>query len=156
MSHDNFMREAIRLADEGMQGGRGGPFGCVVVRQGQVVGRGQNRVTSTNDPTAHAEVTAIREACRALNTFQLADCELFTSCEPCPMCLSAIYWARIPRIFYGNTRGDAADIGFDDDFIYQQVPLAPEKRAIKMSLLLRDEALASFKGWAAKQDKVRY
>ncbi|MDQ5980488.1 MAG: guanine deaminase [Verrucomicrobiota bacterium] len=156
MSHAPFMREAIRLADEGMQGGRGGPFGCVVVRAGQIVGRGQNCVTSTNDPTAHAEVTAIREACTNLKTFQLTDCELYTSCEPCPMCLSAIYWARIPTVFYGNTRQDAADIGFDDDFIYQQVPLPPEKRAIRMTPLLREEALAGFKAWAAKPDKVRY
>lgn len=150
------MREAIKLADEGMRTGRGGPFGCVVVRKGEVVGRGNNRVTSTNDPTAHAEVTAIRDACANLKTFQLTDCELYTSCEPCPMCLSAIYWARIPVVHYGNTRKDAADIGFDDDFIYQQVPLPPDQRAVKMSLLLRDEALASFKAWAKKSDKVAY
>jgi guanine deaminase len=156
MSQENFMREAIRLADEGMASGRGGPFGCVVVRRGEIVGRGHNRVTSTNDPTAHAEVVAIRDACANLETFQLTDCELYTSCEPCPMCLSAIYWARIPTVYYGNTRKDAADIGFDDDFIYQQVPLAPEKRAIKMQPFLRDAALTSFKGWAAKQDKVKY
>jgi guanine deaminase len=156
MSHDLFMREAIRLADEGMQGGQGGPFGCVIVRAGNIVGRGQNRVTSTNDPTAHAEVTAIRDACAKLQTYQLTDCELFTSCEPCPMCLAAIYWARIPTVYFGNTRQDAAAIGFDDDFIYQQVPLPPEKRAIKMTPLLRAEAQASFKGWAAKTDKIRY
>ena len=119
MHHEEHMREAIKLATEGMHRGRGGPFGCVVVRRGKIVARGNNRVTSTNDPTAHAEVTAIREACKALNTFQLDDCELYTSCEPCPMCLAAIYWARIPTIYYGNTRGDAAAIGFDDDFIYQ-------------------------------------
>jgi tRNA(Arg) A34 adenosine deaminase TadA len=156
MTHDDFMREAIKLAEDGMHGGRGGPFGCVVVRAGQVVGRGQNRVTSTNDPTAHAEVTAIRDACASLKTFQLTDCELYTSCEPCPMCLSAVYWARIPTVYYGNTRGDAAAIGFDDDFIYQQVPLPPEKRAIKMTPLLRESALATFKAWADKADKVRY
>lgn len=150
------MREAIRLADEGMQGGQGGPFGCVIVRAGNIVGRGQNRVTSTNDPTAHAEVTAIRDACAKLQTYQLTDCELFTSCEPCPMCLAAIYWARIPTVYFGNTRQDAAAIGFDDDFIYQQVPLPPEKRAIKMTPLLRAEAQASFKGWAAKTDKISY
>lgn len=156
MSHETFMREAIKLADEGMRGGRGGPFGCVVVRRGEIVGRGNNRVTSTNDPTAHAEVTAIRDACTNLQTFQLTDCELYTSCEPCPMCLSAIYWARIPTVFYGNTRQDAAAIGFDDDFIYQQVPLPPEQRAIRMNLCLRDEALGSFRAWSAKTDKVRY
>jgi len=150
------MREAIQLADDGMASGRGGPFGCVIVRAGRVVGRGRNQVTSTNDPTAHAEVTAIRDACAALGTFQLTDCELYTSCEPCPMCLSAIYWARIPTVFYGNTRGDAAAIGFDDDFIYQQVPLPPEKRAIRMSPLLREAAQATFQAWARKPDKVRY
>jgi tRNA(Arg) A34 adenosine deaminase TadA len=156
MSVDHFMHEAIKLADEGMQSGRGGPFGAVIVRHGEIVGRGNNRVTSTNDPTAHAEVTAIRDACANLKTFQLTDCELYTSCEPCPMCLSAIYWARIPTVYYGNTRADAAAIGFDDDFIYQQVPLPIEKRAIKMTSFLREAAQSSFQGWAAKQDKVKY
>jgi len=150
------MREAIRLADAGMRDGRGGPFGCVVVRRGEIVGRGSIRVTSANDPTAHAEVTAIRDACARLGTFQLADCELYTSCEPCPMCLAAIYWARLPSVYYGNTRQDAAAIGFDDDFIYRQVPLPPDQRAIAMQPLLRDEALATFRGWDAKPDKVRY
>ncbi len=156
MSQEKYMREALHLAEMGMRGGRGGPFGCVVVRKGEIVGRGHNRVTSTNDPTAHAEVVAIRDACANLETFQLDDCELYTSCEPCPMCLSAIYWARIPQIFYGNTRTDAAAIGFDDDFIYQQVPLPPEQRTVKMQLFLRDEAQGAFKEWAAKTDKVRY
>jgi guanine deaminase len=156
MSEEKFMREALQLAEAGMRSGRGGPFGCVVVRKGQVVGRGHNRVTSTNDPTAHAEVVAIRDACANLETFQLEDCELYTSCEPCPMCLSAIYWARIPTVFYGNTRTDAAAIGFDDDFIYQQVPLPPEQRTVKMQLFLRNEAQGAFQEWAAKTDKVRY
>ena len=156
MNREQFMREAIQLAEDGMQSGHGGPFGCVIVRQGKVVGRGSNRVTSTNDPTAHAEVMAIRDACASLQTFQLADCELYTSCEPCPMCLSAIYWSLIPTVYYGNTRADAAAIGFDDDFIYRQVPLPPEKRALKMQPLLRDVALATFKGWAGKTDKVPY
>jgi guanine deaminase len=156
MDSDPFMREAIRLADEGMQAGRGGPFGCVVVRRGEIVGRGQNRVTSANDPTAHAEVTAIRDACARLGSFSLADCELYTSCEPCPMCLAAIYWARIPTVFYGNTRADAAAIGFDDDFIYRQIPLPLEKRAVRMTPLLRDAAQATFQAWADKADKVRY
>jgi tRNA(Arg) A34 adenosine deaminase TadA len=156
MSQENFMREAIKLAEAGMRGGRGGPFGCVVVRKGEVVGRGHNRVTSTNDPTAHAEVVAIRDACANLETFQLTDCELYTSCEPCPMCLSAIYWARIPQVFYANTRADAAAIGFDDDFIYQQVPLPPDQRTIPMKPLLRDEAQGAFREWASKRDKVRY
>jgi guanine deaminase len=156
MTHDDFMREAIKLAEDGMHGGRGGPFGCVVVRKGEIVGRGQNRVTSTNDPTAHAEVTAIRDACTHLKTFQLTDCELYTSCEPCPMCLSAIYWARIPQIFFANTRQDAAEIGFDDDFIYRQIPLPLEKRAIKIGQVLREEGLKTFQGWTKKTDKVRY
>jgi len=156
MNPEKFMQEAIRLADEGMHSDRGGPFGCVIVRHGEIVGRGQNRVTSTNDPTAHAEVTAIRDACAALKTFSLADCELYTSCEPCPMCLAAIYWARIPTLFYGNTRTDAAAIGFDDDFIYQQIPLPLEKRAVRMTPFLRDAAQATFRAWTAKADKVRY
>jgi len=156
MTDQNFMREAIKEAEAGMRGGRGGPFGCVIVRKGGIIARGSNRVTSTNDPTAHAEITAIREACAKLKTFQLADCELYTSCEPCPMCLAAIYWARIPRMYYGNTRADAAAIGFDDDFIYQQIPLPPEKRTLGMESLLRDEAQAAFREWQAKPDKVRY
>ena len=156
MGPEKFMRDAITLAGEGMASGRGGPFGCVVVRRGEIVGRGSNRVTSTNDPTAHAEVTAIRDACSRLQTFQLADCELYTSCEPCPMCLAAIYWARIPTVYYGNTRADAAAIGFDDDFIYQQVALKPEQRAIRMEPLLREAAQVSFRQWAALENKVRY
>lgn len=156
MSPEVFMREALKEAQAGMRAGRGGPFGCVVVRRGEVIARGNNRVTSTNDPTAHAEITAIREACGTLKTFQLTDCDLFTSCEPCPMCLAAIYWARIPRVFYGNTRADAAAIGFDDDFIYQQIALAPTNRAIDMQLLLRDEAQDAFREWESKVDKVRY
>ena len=156
MTQKKFMREAISLAEAGMRSGRGGPFGCVVVRRGEVIGRGHNRVTSTNDPTAHAEVVAIRDACANLETFQLPDCELYTSCEPCPMCLAAIYWARIPTVFYGNTRADAAAIGFDDDFIYQQVPLPPAQRAIGMQPLLREEAQAAFIAWTAKTDKVKY
>lgn len=150
------MRAAIGEADAGLRANRGGPFGCVIVRQGRIVARGNNRVTSTNDPTAHAEVTAIREACQALGTFSLEDCELYTSCEPCPMCLAAIYWARIPRIFYGNTRADAAAIGFDDDLIYREIALPPEKRSVEMKALLRDEAQRTFKDWGAKADKVEY
>lgn len=150
------MRAAIDEADAGMRANRGGPFGCVIVRRGEIVARGSNRVTSTNDPTAHAEVTAIREACQKLGRFTLEDCELYTSCEPCPMCLSAIYWARIPRVRYGNTRADAAAIGFADDFIYQQIPLPPEQRTVQMAPLLRDEAQRTFRAWAAKADKVEY
>lgn len=150
------MREAIRLSEDAVRSGKGGPFGCVVVRGGKVVGRGSNQVTSTCDPTAHAEVVAIRDACRALGTFQLSDCTLFASCEPCPMCLSAIYWARIPAVFFGNSRGDAAAIGFDDDFIYQQIPLAPELRKVAMKPLLTDEAGGAFAEWSAKSDRKPY
>lgn len=156
MSHETFMREAIKEAEAGMRHGRGGPFGCVIVRRGEIIARGNNRVTSTNDPTAHAEITAIREACAKLQTFQLSDCELYTSCEPCPMCLAAVYWARIAKLFYANTRADAAAIGFDDDFLYQQIPLPIEKRALPMQPLLRDEALKTFREWQAKPDKIRY
>jgi len=150
------MREAIQLSLEGVRSGRGGPFGCVVVRAGKVVGRGSNQVTSTCDPTAHAEIVAIREACRALDTFSLADCEIYASCEPCPMCLSAMYWARIPVAYYGNSREDAAAIGFDDDFIYQQIPLPVAERKLSMGPLLGDEAKAAFTEWARKPDKVAY
>jgi len=156
MTPEDFMREAIRLGEDAMRANRGGPFGCVVARQGGIIARGENRVTSSNDPTAHAEVTAIREACRSLGVFRLDDCELYTSCEPCPMCLAAIYWARIPRVYYGNTRADAAAIGFDDDFIYQQIPLPPKQRAIRMQPLLREVAQVAFKEWQSKTDKIEY
>jgi len=151
-----FMREAIRLSMQMMRCGEGGPFGAVVVRKGRIVGRGWNQVTSANDPTAHAEVVAIREACRRLKTFQLADCNLYTSCEPCPMCLSAIYWARLRRVFYASTRKDAARINFDDEFIYRQVALPLHKRRLKMTQLLRNEALAAFAEWKRKPDKILY
>ena len=156
MSQSEFMRAAIKLSEDGMRSGQGGPFGCVVVRRGAIIGRGSNQVTSTNDPTAHAEIVANRAACAASGTFQLIECELYTSCEPCPMCLAAIYWARIPKIFYGNTRVDAAAIGFDDDFIYKQMPLPPETRSVKMELFLRDEAQGAFREWAADVSKSRY
>jgi tRNA(Arg) A34 adenosine deaminase TadA len=150
------MREAIRISIVKMRANCGGPFGAVVVRQGRIVGRGWNAVTSTNDPTAHAEVTAIRDACRRLKTFQLDDCELYTSCEPCPMCLAAIYWARLRRVYYGNTRKDAARIHFDDDEIYREVARPVSRRKIPMKSLLRTEALAAFAEWKAKTDKTRY
>ena len=156
MSNESFMREAIRLSLEGVRSGRGGPFGCVVVRDGKVVGRGSNQVTSTCDPTAHAEVVAIRDACRALGTFHLADCAIYASCEPCPMCLSAIYWARIPEAYFGNSRQDAAAIGFDDDFIYQQIPLPVGERQLSMKPLLGNEAAIAFSEWKGKTDKVAY
>ena len=156
MTNEDFMREAIRLSRDGVRAGRGGPFGCVVVREGRIIGRGHNQVTSTCDPTAHAEIVAIREACRALASFQLPDCTLFASCEPCPMCRSAIYWARIPTVYYGNTRQEAADIGFDDDFIYEQIPLPPGERRVSMQTLLPGEARVAFTEWASKPDKTRY
>jgi len=151
-----FMREAIRLSLKKMRDNEGGPFGAVVVRGGRIVGRGWNQVTSANDPTAHAEVTAIREACKRLRTFQLSDCDLYTSCEPCPMCLSAVYWARIRRLYYANTRKDAAHIGFDDDLIYREVALPIRRRNLPMKQLLRDEAIRAFKEWSAKPDKTTY
>ena len=154
--NDKFMREAIRLSREKMQDGAGGPFGAVVVRDGKIIARGWNRVTSTNDPTAHAEVTAIRAACRKLKTFQLDDCELYTSCEPCPMCLSAIYWARFKKVYYANSRRDAARIAFDDEFLYREVARPVSKRKIPMLQLLRPEALKVFAEWQAKPDKIQY
>ena len=150
------MREAIRLSLEKSRENCGGPFGAVVVREGEIIGRGWNQVTSKNDPTAHAEVMAIRAACKKLNTFQLDDCELYASCEPCPMCLSAIYWARIRRVFYANTRRDAARIKFDDDLIYREISRPMARRKIPMRQLLRPEALKAFAAWEAKTDKVRY
>ncbi len=154
--NERFMREAIRLSIQMMRRGKGGPFGAVVVQDGKIVGRGCNQVTSTNDPTAHAEIVAIREACKRLKNFQLDGCELYTSCEPCPMCLSAIYWSRLRGVFYGNTRKDAARIAFDDDFIYREVGLPIRKRALVMKQLLRDEALEAFKEWEQKTDKILY
>lgn len=151
-----FMRAAIRISLAKMRGNHGGPFGAVVVRRGKIVGRGWNQVTSTNDPTAHAEVSAIRAACQRLKTFRLDDCELYTSCEPCPMCLAAIYWARCQRVYYGNTRSDAARIDFDDDFIYREVARPIARRKIPMRQLLRDEAQAAFAEWKTKADKIRY
>ena len=150
------MREAIRLSLVKMRGNHGGPFGAVVVRKGKIVGRGWNRVTSTHDPTAHAEVSAIRDACKKLKTFQLDDCELYTSCEPCPMCLAAIYWARFPKVFYANTRKDAARIAFDDDFIYREVSTPIGRRKIPMKQMLRSEALKVFVEWKNKPDKTLY
>lgn len=155
-SHNAFMREAIRLAREGVQNNEGGPFGAVVVKDGVIVGRGNNRVTSSNDPTAHAEIVAIREACRQLNTFQLTECIIYTSCEPCPMCLGAIYWARPKAVYFACTKADASEIGFDDHFIYQELELDINRRKIPMIPFLRDEALGVFKEWELKSDKIQY
>jgi tRNA(Arg) A34 adenosine deaminase TadA len=151
-----FMREAIRLSREKMRRNAGGPFGAIIVRRGKIVGRGWNRVTSTNDPTAHAEIMAIREACRRLKTFRLDDCELYASCEPCPMCLAACYWARLRKIYYANTRRDAAKIGFDDEWLYREMARPVSRRKLPMKQLLRKEALKVFTEWKNKPDKVRY
>lgn len=154
--NERFMREAIRLSVAMMRRGKGGPFGAVVVCGDRVVGRGWNAVTSRNDPTAHAEVMAIRQACRNLNRFHLEDCEIYTSCEPCPMCLAAIYWARLRKGYYANTRKDAARIGFDDALIYQEVARPKSKRKLRLAPLLRNEALKAFAEWESKADKLRY
>ena len=154
--NEKFMREAIRLSFRMMRRGAGGPFGAVIVKANKIVGRGYNRVTSANDPTAHAEIVAIRDACHRLRTFDLAGCDLYTSCEPCPMCLSAVYWARLRKVFYGNTRKDAAGIAFDDDLIYREVALPIRKRSLAMRQLLREEAIAAFKEWEKKADRVVY
>lgn len=150
-----FMREAIALSERNIGEG-GGPFGAVIVRDGRIIARGTNRVTAENDPTAHAEVTAIRRACSALGVFKLDGCEIYTSCEPCPMCLSAIYWAGISRIYYGNTKADAAAVGFDDSFIYDEISLTPAERKIKAVNMLREEALNGFRMWSEKEDKIEY
>lgn len=152
----SFMREAIRLSVETMRNGKGGPFGAVIVKDGHIIARGFNRVLETNDPTAHAEVVAIREAAQTLKTFDLSGCQLYTSCEPCPMCLGAIYWSRLDEMYYANTRHDAAAIGFDDHFIYEELDRPPEQRRLQSHQLLRDEAHAAFQEWAAKADKQGY
>jgi guanine deaminase len=151
-----FMRRAIELAQKGMETGAGGPFGAVVVRNGEIVGEGSNLVTSTNDPTAHAEVVAIRNACQNLNNFQLEDCVIYTSCEPCPMCLGAIYWARPAKMFFACTHEDAAKAGFDDQFIYEEIERPIDERKIKSINLLRDEGLTVFANWTDKMDKTEY
>ena len=151
-----FMQMAIDLAVTNVETGRGGPFGAVVVRDGEVVATGVNRVTATNDPTAHAEVTAIREACRVLGTFQLTGCSVYTSCEPCPMCLAAIYWARCEGIFYGATAAEAASAGFDDAFLYEELKKPVSGRAIPAVQLLGVEAGASFAAWKSFAGKIVY
>lgn len=151
-----FMRAAIDLSVRKMRRGAGGPFGAVVIRRGEVIARGWNRVTSSNDPTAHAEIVAIRSACRRLETFHLGECDLYTSCEPCPMCLSAIYWAHVRRVYYGATRRDAAAIDFDDDFIYREIARPIGRRRVRMKQLMRAEALEAFDEWKRKEDKVPY
>ncbi|HVF96618.1 MAG TPA: nucleoside deaminase [Flavisolibacter sp.] len=153
---EKFMQEAIALSKKAIDNGEGGPFGCVVVKGDEIVGRGNNSVTSTNDPTAHAEVMAIRDACKNLGHFQLDDCEVYTSCEPCPMCLGAIYWARPKKIYYANHREDAAEIGFDDSMIYEEISAPMESRKIPIVSVGRTEANKVFQEWKAKDDKTVY
>ena len=150
-----FMREAIRLATESVEKG-GGPFGAVIVKDGEIIEKSSNSVTIDNDPTAHAEVNAIRKACKKLGTFDLSGCVIYTSCEPCPMCLGAIYWAHIGRIYYGNSRKDAADIDFADDFIYEELAQPLHRRRLPLVHLLGDEAITTFKKWSEKTDKTEY
>jgi len=155
MNH-SFMQEAIRLSLEKMREGCGGPFGAVVVKDGRIISRGWNRVTTSNDPTAHAEVVAIREACAVLNSFSLQGCELYASCEPCPMCLGAIYWSRVDRLFFAASRQDAAAAGFDDLLIYGEIPRPFSERQLPTAQMLQDEAAAAFREWLTKTDRVRY
>jgi len=150
-----FMRKAIALSVENIKNG-GGPFGAVIIKGGEIIATGVNRVTSDNDPTAHAEVNAIRNASKKLGTFDLAGCDIYTSCEPCPMCLGAIYWAHLDKMYYGNSKTDARNIGFDDSFIYDEIDLKPENRRLKTTQLLPDEAIVAFQSWTKAEDKVEY
>lgn len=152
---ENFMREAIRLSMENIDN-CGGPFGAVIVKDGAVIAHGVNRVTASNDPTAHAEVNAIRMASQVLGTFDLSGCEIYTSCEPCPMCLGAIYWARIDKIYYANTKDDAGEVGFDDSFIYDELAKEKSFRRLECEQMLREEALRVFSRWSEKDDKIEY
>jgi guanine deaminase len=151
-----FMLEAINLSIENVKSGNGGPFGAVVVKDGVIIARGANSVTSTNDPTAHAEVVAIRNACKELGSFQLDGCEIYTSCEPCPMCLGAIYWARPDKMYYANTKADAAEIAFDDQFIYDEIEIPVESRKLVTEQMMRDEALEAFRLWETSNKKIDY
>ncbi len=153
---EQFMQEAIELSRKGVEGNEGGPFGCVIVKGDEIIGRGNNRVTSSNDPTAHAEVVAIRDACKNLDSFQLEGCEVYTSCEPCPMCLGAIYWARPKVVYYANNRIDAANIGFDDSLIYNEMNCELNERKIPIIPLSRETAIVVFNEWSNKTDKVEY
>lgn len=150
------MARAIQLSLDNVQSGQGGPFGAVIVRQGAIISEGVNRVTTTNDATAHAEVTAIREACAKLGAFQLSDCEIYTSCEPCPMCLGAIYWARLARVYFATLASDASAIGFNDSFIYQEIAKPSNLRSVPMIPMMREQALIAFRTWEAKPNKVTY
>jgi tRNA(Arg) A34 adenosine deaminase TadA len=154
--HEKMMRRAIELAHIGMESNNGGPFGCVIARGESIVGEGNNRVTSTNDPTAHAEVVAIRDACSRMETFELSGCTVYTSCEPCPMCLGAILWARPDAVYFAGTREDAAEAGFDDEHFYTQLALSNDERDLPLQNLLREDARAVFRSWIEKPDKVEY
>lgn len=156
VNHIPFMQRAIDLSVENMLKGEGGPFGAVIVHQGKVIAEGWNRVSSLNDPTAHAEIMAIRLACKQLNNFELKECVLYTSCEPCPMCLGAIYWARVDKFFYAATKADAAIIGFDDAFIYEELDKHPRQRKLEAAQLMREQALEAFQRWQDKGDKIMY
>ena len=151
-----FMARAIELSIDNVRTGRGGPFAAVIVRDGSVIAEGTNRVTATNDPTAHAEIVAIRAACEKLGAFELKGCEIYASCEPCPMCLGAIYWARLDRIYFAGTAADASDADFDDSFIYREITKPQQQRRIAMVLLMREQALEAFRLWKAKPDKISY
>jgi tRNA(Arg) A34 adenosine deaminase TadA len=154
--HLHFMEEAINTAIKGVNNDEGGPFGCVIVKNGEIIGRGNNKVTSTNDPTAHAEIEAIRNACKYLDSFQLTGCIVYTSCEPCPMCLGAIYWARPDKVYYGCDKKDAASIGFDDEFIYKELQVLNEKKMIQFEQLGKEKAIIVFDNWNDKEDKIKY
>ncbi|MEW5845352.1 MAG: nucleoside deaminase [Bacteroidota bacterium] len=156
IEHEKFMDEAIKLAVEGVMADEGGPFGAIVVKDGKIVGRGNNHVTSTNDPTAHAEVMAIRDACRNLNTFQLNGCVLYTSCEPCPMCFGAIYWARLDKVYYSANRHMASYHGFDDSFIYDEVNLSFDRRRIPFIHVSPEKGVVPFREWDKKENKIKY
>ena len=156
MEHKDFMRRAIELSREKMNAGEGGPFAAIIVRDGKIIGEGWNRVTSINDPTAHAEISAIRDACAHVDDFSLAGSVIYTSCEPCPMCLAAIYWARISKLYYANTSGDAAAIEFDDAFLYREIVTDEAHRSLPSERLLGDEAITVFREWTAKPDKIEY
>ena len=153
---NEFMQEAIRLSIENVTSGQGGPFGAVIVKDGKIIARGANQVTSSNDPTAHAEVVAIRNACKELGSFQLDGCEIYTSCEPCPMCLGAIYWARPDKMYFANTKKDAADIQFDDQFIYEEMEIPYTNRKLETVQMMREEALEAFKIWSDSINKIEY
>ncbi len=152
----SFMKRAVQIARIGMNNNEGGPFGCVIVKDGKIIAEGNNRVISSNDPTAHAEIVAIRKACKKLGSFELTGCEIYTSCEPCPMCLGAIYWARPDKVYFAATRKDAAEAGFDDDFIYKELEIPVDERTIPMEPFFREPAIKLFTDWKNKEDKTEY